>query len=147
MCHINVFSHSIVRVCTCEVAYRIPLSLSPDSCSHQLVLLSCFQIWWRDVEGLFIFFKELKWFSKCFSLSVHGLRLPFDSSHNTVNAFGHSVIVGSYIQFTADWLSQNKFCLNLGADFPWCMSGLHIAETTRGVYAQDEDFFSPVAYA
>lgn len=67
-------------------------------------------IWRCEVEGFFLFFEELKWFSKSFSLYVHGPGLPFDSSHNTVNAFGHLLIVVSYIQFIPD-VTFSKFIL------------------------------------
>lgn len=66
--------------------------------------------------------------------------------HNTANSFVHLVIVGSYIQFTADSLSQNEFCLNLGADF-LCVRLVCILLKQQGVFMLRMRISSLVPYA
>lgn len=79
---------------------------------------------------------------KCFSLSVHGLGLPFDSSHNSADAFRRRGGAASYIQLSAGRLPLNEFRLNLETHSAACVSGLHISETTGSVFMQRMRIFS-----
>lgn len=97
------------------------------------------------------FLRRRNGFSKCFfCVSALGLGPPFGSSHNTARMpFRTLVVAESCLGFAAERLSSNEFCLHLGTYFPpcvracVCVSGLQMTETTRGVYALNEDFFFP----
>ena len=123
-----LFMHFLIHLCVCVSA---DMTCCPWTQVAAAIKAFCFvshlMVWcWSSLH----FFGSWNGFQNVSVLSGHGLGLPFDSSHNSANAFRHLVWLVSYIQFTAGWLSQNEFCLNLQADFPWCISGLHITETT-----------------